>query len=139
MYAYEVLKRFNRLTEDNVGPEYFELLVEILGALNNLECNLELIQLWTLARLLHVSGHQPELGRDNQGKPLVVSNRFGFDTDAMAFYIHPEGPYETGHIKLLRLCLSQPLGRLATVSGLELYVEPMLRLLQSLCQMYLHV
>lgn len=138
MYAYDLLKRINRLTEDNSGPEYFHLLAEILESVNILDRNLEVIQLWTLMRLLSISGHQPELVRDNHGKALMASEHYGFDTDAMAFYSHPEGPYGVGHVKLLRLCLNQPLERVATVSGLEPYVTPMLRLLQTMCQMHLH-
>lgn len=138
MYAYDVMKRFNRLTEDNADAEYFNLLATILEALNNTELDLELIQLWVLLHILNISGHQPELARDNSGQALAASQRYSFDTEAMAFYVHPEGPYETGHIKLLRLCLSQPLERLVTVSGIEPYVTPMLRLIQSVSRMHLH-
>lgn len=138
MYAYDLLKRVNRLTEDNAEQEYFNLLVATFEALNNPEIELNLIQLWVLLHLVTISGHLPELGYDNRGIKLAESPHYSFDAEAMAFYVHPEGLYKTGHIKLLRLCLSQPLNRLSNVTGLESYVLPMLRLMQTVNQVHLH-
>ncbi len=138
MYAYDVLKRLNRLTEDNAESDYFELLVELLEALNQPEFELELIQVWMLTRVLTISGHQPELQRDNIGQVLGASSHYSFDTEAMAFYVHPEGPYEPGHIKLLRLCCSQPLEKIARIGGASSYAPPMARLLTTASAMHLH-
>ena len=138
MYAYDLLKRLNRLTEDNAEVDYFNLLIAALEALNNPACGLDLVQLWVVLHILMISGHQPETSRDNQGHKLEEAAAYGFDTEAMAFFVHPEGPYQTGHIKLVRLCMNQPLSKLQTITGIEAYIPAMLRLMQTVGQLHLH-
>lgn len=137
MYAYDMLKRINRLTEDNAEADYFDLLIAVLEALNEQAIDLELIKLWTLVRLLVLAGHQPELSRDNQGNKLNPAPHYGFDMEAMAFYPSSDGLYEAGHIKLMRLCVQQPLDRLQRVEGVAAYGALSQNLMQTISQMYL--
>lgn len=139
MYSYELLKRLNRLTEDNVESTFFKLLSEALAGLNQPLWAFDVVQLWTAMQMLCISGNQPELAYDNHREPLGSAERYSFDFDAMAFYEHPEGMFEVGHVKLLRLCQSQSLTRLAHVRGIEPFVPTSLRLIQTLSQTYLHV
>lgn len=103
MLGYELLKRINRATEDNVGAEYFELLQEALRALDDEAIPLEIIELWFSMRLLAISGHVPNTKTDNSGEPLVADAAYEFDIDNMAFSTSQVGSYSSRHIKLLNL------------------------------------
>jgi DNA repair protein RecO (recombination protein O) len=117
-YAYDVIKRVNRITEDNAEPAYFELLRDVLERLNEPAFNLDLLQAWTNMQLLRVTGHEPDLARDKQGRRLE-GDSYNFDFDTMTFFTHPDGTFTPAHIKLLRLCQTQPAAKLAAINGIE--------------------
>lgn len=118
MLGYELIKRLNKVTEDQTEPEYFELLKEALEALDDHTISLPLIRYWFSARLLTLSGHSPNLHTDNTGKPLEPSQPYTFDHDAMAFGLHPAGRFGADHIKYLRLSFAGSSPKLlASVQG----------------------
>jgi DNA repair protein RecO len=134
-YAYEVMKQLNHITEDNAEPAYFELLRDVLEQLNDLAFNLDLLRLWMAMQLLHITGHEPDLQRDKQGKTLDAEH-YDFDFESMTFRSHPDGPFQSAHIKVLRLCLTQPAAKLANVAGIEVYVPDDLRLLRTILPLH---
>jgi DNA repair protein RecO (recombination protein O) len=103
MLAYEVLKRINRVTEDEPGEEYFELLQATLAGLNDLDLDVSLVELWFLMQLLSITGHTPNMKTDTEGAKLSADERYIFDFDEMGFRQQHGGPYDANHIKLLRL------------------------------------
>ena len=111
MYAYEVLKRVNRLTEDRSDQEYFELIVGVLKLLNNSSVKLEIIRPWFEARLLMLGGTMPNLKTDVTGKPLLASMLYQFSFDDMAFVQQGGAPFKSKHIKLLRILFGSTNGR----------------------------
>jgi len=104
--GYELIKILNRATEDEPEPEYFDLLEQAFVALDDVEIDTGLAQLWFQAQLLKLAGHAPNLSSDTGGQKLAADQAYNFDTDAMAFAPHPQGPYKAGHIKFLRLVFS---------------------------------
>jgi len=105
MFGYDVLKTINRITEDNAGEEYFELLSQILHALDDASLSIDLISLWFYAHLLKITGHSPNVRTDIHRQKLEANQSYGFDFDTMAFMSQPKGKYGVQHIKTLRLGL----------------------------------
>lgn len=103
MYAYELLKMFNRLTEDMPDETYFSILRSLLAALGQPEIRLDYIDFWGKLKLLEHSGHAPNLAADVQGQPLRETQTYLFDIDHMALLPHDHGDLDARHIKLLKL------------------------------------
>jgi DNA repair protein RecO (recombination protein O) len=103
MLGYDLLKRLNRATEDNTGPEYFTILQNSLEGLNDLGLAPEITELWFTMQILKFSGHAPNLRTDIKGDKLDESTNYLFDIDEMAFKEQKNGPHNAKHIKLLRL------------------------------------
>lgn len=129
MLGYEFLKRINKATEDQLGEEYFVLLVKAFEALNS-TVDATLIETWFDARLLTYAGHQPNLISVGQGDESYV-----FDYESMSFLVHPSGPYSARHIKLLRLIFAaaQP-DVLQKIADYEQYIGAVQLLLRNLRQ-----
>lgn len=105
MYAYEVLKRVNKITEDSAEAEYFNLLAETLRAINQMDLELDYVRLWFNLQLLKLGGHSPNLQFDDQGQKLTLGQSYNFAFEDMTFSKFVTGPYNAGHIRLLRLGL----------------------------------
>lgn len=105
MFAYETLKIVNRATEDEPGGEYFDMLQKVLEATDDRNIPLDLIRLWLYLQLLKYGGHSPNLTKDHEKNSLLPDQKYTFDIDHMAFAQKNNGPYNSEHIKLLRLAL----------------------------------
>ena len=138
MYAYEFLKVINKITEDNADPEYFQLTVDVLEALDS-AADLALVKLWADARLLKETGHSPNVARDANGQKLEETASYDFDTGDMVFVKRPDGIYQAAHIKLLRLVLTQSIDKLASVQGMEPYVPACQQFAHAMRRSLLHV
>ncbi len=138
--GYELIKILNKATEDQPEPEYFELLQQAFGALNDLAIDTTLIRLWFSAQLLRQAGHWPNLQTTTSGEKLVAGKAYNFDYDAVAFTLHPQGGFTTDDLKFLRLLFSgnQP-KILAQVEGSENLTTTVLPLVQTMLQTYVRV
>jgi DNA repair protein RecO (recombination protein O) len=118
--AYELVKLLNKVTEDEPGPEYFELLEQSFEALDEPKINPKLIECWFAMRLLGLGGHAPNLKTDSLGQALDAKQKYNFDLEKMAFVPAPAGRFNANHIKFLRLGFSNHQPKiLQQVSGLE--------------------
>jgi DNA repair protein RecO (recombination protein O) len=132
-FAYEVLKRANKITEDAVGPEFFELIKNTLYGLNTLETELGLIQLWFSLHLLKITGHTPNTETDSNGLVLEQESLYTFDFESMAFASHKAGMFGAEHIKLIRILLGQnDTTKLAQLGGTEIAMASSLQLTQAM-------
>ena len=135
MLGYEFLKRINRITEEGAEAEYFELLLSSLKALDQLDFEIGLLELWFNAQLLKLGGHQPNLTTDSTGNKLSDKSAYMLDVEDMVFSLQPEGFYNANHIKLLRLVFTtkepSPLTKLQNIdpvlSASQNLVSSMLR------------
>lgn len=103
MLGYEFLKQINRVTEDNPGEEYFNLLKHTLEGLDNLSLQPDLTELWFNMQLLGIGGHTPNLTKQSDGTPLSADADYIFNFEEMAFMSSTRPLYGANHIKLLRL------------------------------------
>jgi DNA repair protein RecO (recombination protein O) len=106
MAGYEFIKLLNKVTEDEPGSEYFELLQQVFESLDDKNIALDLIRLWFYAQLLRLAGHTPNLRTDTSSQQLEPTVTYAFAFDDMAFTPRPDGPYAADHIKFLRLSFS---------------------------------
>src|SRR5690606_2614311 len=133
-------KQINRVTEDAAGQEYFTLLESSLAGLNNINLSLELNELWFTLGLLKITGHSPNLKTSSTGDELVAGHNYALAFDNMAFVRKTNGPYDTDHIKILRLGigLSEPKG-LAQIQGAEQATPKALQLARDMLKTQLHL
>jgi DNA repair protein RecO len=138
MLGYDLLKLINKSTENETGTEYYQLLADSLAALNDSSIDIDLIRTWFNMQLLSISGHAPNLTTSDDGKKLDETASYDFDNRVMAFAQHSTGPYEAGHIKLLRLALTGNIKSLSSVKGIENYLPGAQMLSQSMRQYHLN-
>ncbi len=103
--AYEVLKIVNRITEDHVEPEYYELTKKTFEALDDHKLSVDAVIVWFLVHLQDLEGKGLNLARDTKGNQLVPAESYSFSFENMCFY-PGVGPFTKNHIKYLRLNLS---------------------------------
>lgn len=137
--GYEFLKIINRTIEDQAETEYFNLLSISLRGLNDLEVPYDINRLWFLSRLMAISGHMPNLITDVSGEDLILSKRYGFDAEAMAFVKQPKGIFSPNHIKFLRLSFSaNQASTLGRVNGGQELAINLLPLVSTISSNYLY-
>lgn len=135
--GYALIKQLHRATEDDVEPEYFQLLQEAFKALNDQSISEELIQLWFTAQLLRMGGHTPNLDTDAIGNKLDASKTYTFDFESVSFAAHPAGVHRADSIKTLRLFFSNVTpGKMNKVSGIAEQVPAVKPLIQALQNSY---
>lgn len=140
MFGYELLKLFNRVTEDMPESDYYELLATALEALDDPTVPLENIRLWTRVQLLKLGGHAVNLKTDNTGQKLTPEMVYNFSFDDMVFVQAPRGNYGPSHIKILRLAhgLETPLP-LGLVTDIKTVMPELLSLVNSVSKQHLRV
>jgi DNA repair protein RecO (recombination protein O) len=106
MVAYDLLKKIDKVTEDEVDGSWFNILKLGLAGLDDLEIPTELVQSWFNLHILILSGYSPDVHKDAKGKSLVASAHYIFDETAMAFLAAESGPYTVDEIKYIRLLIS---------------------------------
>ncbi len=139
MWGYEFLKMINKITEDNSGPEYFELTEAVLAALNDETMDLRLVKMWADMRLLAATGHTPNLASDTVGNKLEAGESYDFELADMSFSVRPGGLFQSGHIKLLRLVAGTPANKLNLVAGTEPFIDSCQHLVLTMRKSVLHV
>ena len=140
MAGYEYIKLLNKVTEDAPEPEYFELLKQVLEALDDHSISLNLIKLWFYAQLLKLAGYAPNLLTDTVSQQLLPELTYQFTYDHMAFTCRSDGQFGANHIKFLRLSFSNNRPRsLGKVQGIDDVVGPCLQLVQTILPQHIKI
>jgi DNA repair protein RecO (recombination protein O) len=140
MFGYELLKMFNRVTEDNAEPDYFKLLQHALAAVNEPNLSLDIIRFWLYMRLLRLSGHSPNLKTDTSGNKLQAGKKYNFSVEDMTFTESAQGRYNPQHIKLLRLGLGLESPRsLLQVQDIQKVLPADLQLAKTMLQQFVRI
>jgi len=138
--GYELIKRLDRVTEDEPEQEYFELLQQIFVALDDKQINLQLIELWFAMQLLKQAGHTPNLKTDTVGNKLAADALYNFSFDDMAFVPVVSGRFSANHIKFLRLGFGQHTPKvLQQVSGIETLLPDVAPLIQTMLASHIRI
>lgn len=136
MFGYEMLKILGKVLEDEGGEEYYQLLVDSLGALDNLASPKDLAECSFLLHLMRLLGHLPNLTNDVKGGELPKDGSFQFSFDDMAFFTNDRGPFTQNHIKLLRLISHNPPKALLQVAKLADYLKDLAPLVRQMSRQY---
>ena len=136
MLGYEMLKILSRVLEDEGGPEFYELLINSLTVLNDLDAPKDLAEGSYLLHLMRLLGHLPNFTHDVKGMDLPKEGNFQFSIDDMAFFSLASGPYTQNHIKLLRLLSHNPPEMLLKVAELRNYLADLIMLVRTMARQY---
>jgi len=139
MLGYDVIRRLNKMTEDEPEVGYFHVLEAIFKALDDPTINLELVRLWFTAQLLKLGGYEPNLQTEPDGTRLSANQRYEFSFDDSAFIARPDAPYDAATIKFLRLVFSGATpGALQKVNGVAQLVVATGQLIALFARQYSH-
>lgn len=118
-FAYEAVRQVGKASEAVDEPEWFEVLSEVLAALDNMAIPRQLIETWFYLRYADLLGHGLNLRYDTSGQLLAVDKHYVYDVSEQGLRETPAGDLGAAHIKLLRLASVKPLGVLGQVGGLQ--------------------
>jgi DNA repair protein RecO len=140
--AYEIIRMLNKATEDNPEASYYQLLVQSLEALDDLELDPKITDLWFKMQIIKLAGHSPNLSTDCEGSKLSADGVYKFDFDDMCFDSDKigQGVFSANHIKFLRLGFAaakpQILHKVQNAKEISGDLSP---LIQSLLQNFIRV
>jgi DNA repair protein RecO (recombination protein O) len=132
MTGYEIIKRLDRATEEGVEQEFFDILQQTFGALDDMTIPLPVVRLWFETQLLEVGGRSPNLLTDDSGAKLIAGQQYLFNAERMSFQRSDSGRYTSDHIKVLRLAREYSPPLLSHVNDSQDLVEDLLKLLEGL-------
>ncbi len=118
-FAYEVVKQIGKVSEAVDESEWFDVLLEILTALDDQKASPKLIETWFYLHYAELLGHCLNLRRDITGVPLIADKNYTYDTSEQGLRESVSGDLTADHIKLLRLINAKSLHVLSQISGLE--------------------
>lgn len=117
-FAYEVLKLIARASETVDEPEWFEVLQQVLMALDDAQVPLDLVKAWFYVHHAGLLGHELSVSHDVSGETLQAGMRYTYDVAEQGLAIRENGELTSDHIKLLRLVSTKPLATVSRVGGL---------------------
>lgn len=140
MLAYRFLEIINKITDEETGQEFFDLLSLTLESLDT-ERNIQILQIWFYLRVLRITGHAPNLSTDSENKKLEEGVNYNFDIEAMRFIGSKFDFFTAKDIKLLRLLIEshdpKVIDRIKNIS--DITVERDLQLTKNLCKFHMDI
>ncbi len=118
-FAYEAIKLVGKASEMLDEPEWYEVLSEVLMALDNKTINLKLTQTWFYMRHAILLGHELNLNIDIAGDKLDSESLYSYDQTDKGLVNDKNGSIGSDHIKLLRLISTKKLKILAQIGGID--------------------
>lgn len=118
-FGYEVIKLVSSASEMVDEPEWYDVLSEVLMALDALTIPRQLIQTWFYLRYAALLGYELSLFNDVNGQPLTEEKTYMYDVSEKGLRESARGELSSDHIKLLRLINAKPLKILAQIGGIE--------------------
>lgn len=118
-FGYEVIKHVTRASEMMDEPEWYDVLAEVLMALDVKTIPLQLIQTWFYLRYAVLMGHELSLTHDTSGERLRADEHYIYDVSETGLRPDIHGELRADHIKLLRLINAKSLKVLAQIGGIE--------------------
>lgn len=118
-FAYAVIKLITKASEMVDEPEWYDVMAEILMALDARSVPIELTETWFYLHYAALLGHELNLYHDSEGQKLESEKSYRYDETEQGFIEAPAGDIGSEHIKLLRLIATRPLKILAQVGGID--------------------
>jgi len=116
--GYEMIKQVARASEMVDEPEWYEVLLELLMALDVLSIPRQLIETWFYLHYARLTGHELSLYHDIDGKKLLSDLRYAYDISEKGLRTSDRGELTSDHIKFLRLAAAKPLKSIIQIGGI---------------------
>ncbi len=129
--ASTVLKRLDRAAEQVTNPEFFQILRQVLSALNQ-GLDHDLVLAWFLLNLNRANGGELNLLCDTTGAPLQSAQSYRWDQTESALTPDPRGSIAAREIKLARFLLSNPLAWATKIDEIHAILPPVLVLAKQI-------
>ena len=126
-FGYRAIKLVGAASDTVDEPEWFDLLSEVLAALDALTIPQELIETWFLLRYSGLLGRELNLERDIDGLPLSAESNYRYDSSEEGLRPLRSGEVTSDHIKLLRLIATRSLKVLVQIGGIGAILPECLR------------
>ena len=126
-FGYRAVKLVGAASDTVDEPEWFDLLVEVLAALDATTIPQELIETWFLLRYSGLLGRELNLELDIDGAPLSAEARYRYDSSEEGLRPQQSGEITSDHIKLLRLIGTRSLKVLVQIGGIGSILPECLR------------
>jgi DNA repair protein RecO (recombination protein O) len=121
-FAYEVLGQVARASASLDTAEWYDIVAEILAALDVRTVALPLVQTWFYVRVAQLLGEELGTVRDYKGDRLQSDKKYRYDSQEKGFVEDANGSITSEHIKILRLVAVKPLNVILQVGGMGEYL-----------------
>lgn len=118
-FGYEVIKQVTKASEMVDEPEWYDMVAEVLAALDSKTISRQLVETWFYLRYAALLGHGLSLSHDINGNRLEQEKMYAYDISEKGLRESVGGELTADHIKLLRLISAKSLKVLAQVGGVE--------------------
>lgn len=122
-FAYEVLGQVAKASASLDEPQWYDIVSEVLAALDVLSVPLPLVQTWFYMRVAQLLGDELNTARDYNGERLKQDKRYRYDSQEKGFAEDTNGAITSDHIKILRLVAAKPLSVILQVGGMDDYLS----------------
>ena len=126
-FGYRAVKLVGKASDAVDEPEWFDLLSEVLAALDATTIPQELIETWFLLRYSGLLGRELNLELDIDGLALSADARYRYDSSEEGLRPLQSGEITSDHIKLLRLIGTRSLKVLVQIGGIGSILPECLR------------
>ena len=126
-FGYRAVKLVGKASDAVDEPEWYDLLAEVLAALDATTIPQELIETWFLLRYSGLLGRELNLELDIDGGALLPDTRYRYDSGEQGLRPLQSGELTTEHIKLLRLIATRSLKVLVQIGGIGAFLPECLR------------
>lgn len=117
-FGYEVIKVIAAASETVDEPDWYDVLFEVIKALDAVSLPLQLTQTWFYLQYADLLGSPFSLVNDVNGQPLNAEARYMYDVGEKGLREAANGELTADHIKLLRLIQAKSLEVLVQVGGI---------------------
>ncbi|MDB5183953.1 MAG: hypothetical protein JWO07_634 [Candidatus Saccharibacteria bacterium] len=121
-FAYETLGQVTRASASLDESEWYDIVAEVLAALDVLSVPLMLVQTWFYVRVAQLLGDELNSVRDYKGERLEEGKKYRYDSQEKGFTQDDNGLVTSDHIKILRLVSVKPLSVILQVGGMGEYL-----------------
>ncbi len=121
-FAYESLAQVTRASASLDESEWYDIMAEVLAALDVATVPLALIQTWFYVRVAQLLGDELNTTRDYKGDKLLADKTYRYDSHEKGFIEDTKGSITADHIKILRLSAVKSLNVIIQVGGMDEYL-----------------
>lgn len=118
-FGYQVIKLVTSASEMIDEAEWYDVLLEVLMALDSKSVATELSETWFYLHYASLLGYELSLWRDADGNKIESDATYRYDVSEKGLRRVSGGELSADHIKVLRLATSKPLRTLAQIGGLQ--------------------